>query len=149
LPRDSSDIDQAVLQRLGSDPTLLSFATNGVYMDEAPPGSKAFVIVSIVHPVDGRAFEGRSWEEVLYLVEARTLSSVPNANTNTRQAAARIDELLDPPSSAPALVVPNYTFMGLYRDEDFPRVREVEIDDHDPTIRWYRRGGHYKLIVST
>jgi len=36
--------------------------------------------------------------------------------------------------------------MAMYREM---RIRPpVEIDDVDPTIRWYHRGGHYRVLMA-
>jgi hypothetical protein len=146
--RNSSDLDAALVAHLGSDPTLLALCPNGVYVDEAAAGSTRFVIVSLVDAVDvpmqGPAGH-RAIEDALYLIEARMLST---AGGNINAAAARLDELLeDVPITAPgsATPVPGYAWMMTGREG---RVRLTERDDIDPTIRWFRRGGHYRLMMS-
>ena len=136
---DSSDIDSAVVAKLGSDATLLALCPNGVYVDEAPQGSTRFVIVSIVEATDEGVFGGRAIEDILYSVEAHMLSTV--AGANIKAAAARIDALLEDAVLAPA----GYTFMACYRES---RVRGTDVDDADSSIRWYRRGGHYRVQMS-
>jgi hypothetical protein len=37
----------------------------------------------------------------------------------------------------------------MYRDPDLPRIRVTEEDDDDATIRWFHRGGHYRVVMST
>lgn len=136
---DSSEIDNALVAKLGADATLLGLMPNGVYWDEAPQGSTRFVIVSLVDEVDVQRFESRSHEDALYLVEARALSTT---NANLKSAAARIDALLD----GGTLTATGYSLMTLHREA---RIRLTEVDDVDPTIRWFRRGGHYRVVMST
>ncbi len=135
---DSSLIDQALLAHLGSDATLLSHAVNGIYYQEAPEGSKAFVIVSLVDEHDEGVFGQRAYEDALYMVEARMAST---AGGNIQAAAARIDELLEDVE----IPVAGYGFMACYRES---RLRMTEVDDADPSIRWFRRGGMYRFQVS-
>lgn len=135
---DSSDIDSALVAKLAADATLLGYMPNGVYVDEAPQGMTRFVIVSLVEERDVQQFGGRDHEDALYLVEARALST---AGATIKQAAARIDALLDNGT----LTITGYQLMLLQRES---RIRHTEVDDVDPSIRWYRRGGHYRLIAS-
>jgi hypothetical protein len=137
---DSSDIDNALVAKLGADATLLALVPNGVYIDEAPAGATRFVIVSLVDEADGGMFGGRAIEDALYLVEARMLSTV--AGANIKAAAARIDVLLEQGS----LTVAGYSLMALFRES---RIRLTEVDAADPSLRWFRRGGNYRLVVST
>ncbi len=143
---DSSNIDAALLLRLTSDTTLLALCPNGVYMDEAPQGSTRFVIVSLVEEADEAVFvTGRAIEDALYLVEARMLAS---AGGDIKAAAARIDVLLeDQPLTlgSPPSAVPGYTWMTVHREG---RLRLTEVDDVDPKLRWYRRGGHYRVQMA-
>jgi hypothetical protein len=137
---DSSDIDNALVAKLGADATLLALVPNGIYIDEAPPGATRFVIVSLVDEADVGRFGSRSHEDALYLVEARMLSTV--AGANIKAAAARIDVLLEQGT----LTVSGYSLMALFRES---RIRLTEVDAADPVLRWYRRGGNYRLVVST
>lgn len=145
---DSSEIDNALVAKLGADTTLLGYLPNNVYMDEAPPGSTRFAIVSLVDEVDAQAFTERSHEDALYLVKAVVLSTTTNANATAKNAAKRIDELLDPqPPLPPAtLTVPGYGTMVIQRES---RIRTTEVDGADSTIRWYHRGGNYRVVMST
>jgi hypothetical protein len=145
MPLDSSDIDAALVMKLSSDATLLALCPNGVYVDEAPPGSTRFVIVSLIDEVDQLMFGGRAFENGLYSIEARMLSTV--AGANPKAAAARIDVLIDPqPPLPPAtLAVPGYSLMTTHRES---RIRMTEVDDLDRSIRWFRRGGQYRVMVS-
>src|SRR5262245_8751151 len=139
---DSSDIDTALLQKLSSDATLLGYVPNGVYWDVAPPGSKQFVIVSLVQEADVQQFQQRSYEDTLYMVKTVILTTVTNAGTLSKQAAARLDVLLE----QTLLTATGYGHMLCRRET---RVRFTETDDVDPTLRWYHRGGHYRVVMST
>jgi len=136
---DSSDIDNALVTKLANDATLLALCPNGVYVDEAPAGSTRFVIVSLVEEADGGIFGGRAMEDALYQVEAQMLST---AGGNIKAAAARIDALLEQGT----LTVAGYSTMALFRES---RIRLTEVDAADNAIRWFRRGGNYRLVVST
>jgi hypothetical protein len=136
---DTSDIASALIAKLGSDAELLSLCPNGVYWDEAPPGSTRFVIVAFINAIDRGVFGRRAIEEGIYLVEARMLSTVQGANI--KRAAARIDELLEDQP----LTVAGYTWSAMYRVEP---VRMTEVDEVDPSIRWNRRGGQYFVEMS-
>ena len=136
---DSSDIDAALVVKLAADAALLALCPNGVYVDEAPPGSTRFVIVSLVEESDEGKFGGRAFEDALFQVEARMLSTV--AGANPKAAAARIDVLLEDQP----LTVAGYTYMTLHRES---RIRMTEVDEADPSIRWYRRGGNYRCQMS-
>lgn len=132
---DSSDIDQALIALLGSDETLLSYMPNGVYWDEAPPGSTRFVIVSLVDTVDEAVFGGRAFEDTLYLVKAVGLSTT---SPNMKAAAARIDTVLDEQT----LTANGYVHMTMFREG---RIRLTEVDDLDADIRWQHRGAYYRV----
>lgn len=135
---DSAAIDQALIAKLGSDATLLSYMTNGVYPDEAPPNMTKFVIVSLVDEHDEPMFGSRAYEDALYLVKA--VEKGTDA-TNARAAAARIDTLLD----YGTMTVTGYGVMTMRRES---RVRMTEVDDLDKSIRWQHRGGQYRVMVS-
>lgn len=135
---DSSDIDQALVNKLAADATLMALCPQGVFVDEAPAGSMRFVIVSLDDEADEGVFGGRAIEDGLYAVEARMLST---AGGNVKAAAARIDVLLDDQP----LTVADYTWMTCHRES---RIRLTEVDDADPSIRWLRRGGRYRVQMS-
>jgi hypothetical protein len=145
---DSSDIENAVIAKLAADAPLTALMPDGVFFEVAPAGRTRFVIVSLVESHDERVFGGRAVEDVLLLVKAVALSTV---TANIKAAAARVDELLDPqPPAAPAtLTAAGYSLMAMYRDPDLPRIRLTEEDDDDATIRWFHRGGHYRVVMST
>lgn len=137
---DSSDIDAALVTKLQADATLATLMPGGVWMDEAPPGAQQFVIVHLEDEHDEPMFGGRAFEEALYLVEAREFSKV--AVKNIKAAAARIDALLEQGT----LTIAGYGLARLARES---RVRFPEPDSTDPSLRWERRGGFYRLVVST
>ena len=135
---DSSDIDQAVIVTLASDPELLGYMPNGVYWAMAPPGSTRFVTVDLVDGADVPMFQQRSHEDKVYRILARGLTK---ANPAMKVAAARIDALLE----GAVLTVPGYTTMVVARDG---YLRFDDVDDVDPTLRWLQRGGLYRVVMS-
>ncbi len=143
-PRDSSDVDNALVAKLGADAALLALMTGGVYLDEAPEGLKRFVIVSLVDEADLAEFGRRAVEDATYLVVARALSIVNGVAlpaTVMKAAAARIDALLEDGT----LTVSGYTHSAMYRTA---RVRQTEVDEVDRSIRWFHRGGRYRVMVA-
>lgn len=138
---DSSDVDAALVALLQTDSALAALMPTGVFvfMDEAPTGSKQFVIVSLVAEHDEPVFEGRAFEDAVYLVKAVELSTV--AVKNIKTAAARIDALLE----RGTLTIAGYGLMVMRRVE---RVRATEVDQVDSTLRWQHRGGRYQLMVA-
>lgn len=136
---DSSAIGNALIAKLGADATLLALCPHGVFYAEAPPGATRFVIVTLVDGEDVQQFGGRSFEDGLYEIDARMLSTVGG---NIAAAAARIDVLLEQGT----LTAAGYTLMAMHRERP---LRQTETDDADPSIRWYRRGGQYRVVMST
>ena len=136
---DTSDIAGALIAKLGSDLELLALCPNGVYRDQAPPGATRFVIVSLLAGEDLGVFGRRAIEAGVYLVEARMLSTVPGVNV--KAAAARIDVLLEDQP----LTVAGYTWMTMHREEP---IGITEVDAVDASIRWFRRGGRYRVEMS-
>jgi len=140
-PPDTSDIDAAILAKLGSDATLLALAPNGVYFDLAPAGSTRFVIVSLVDAFDEPQFGGIAYEDLLYAIEYRELRQATGPASNAKAAAQRIRVLLEDQP----LTVAGYTWMTVHRE----RVeRKTETDDLDTSIKWNRRGGQYRVQFS-
>jgi hypothetical protein len=135
---DSSDIDNALIAKLGADATLLALVPNGIYWGEAPPNSTRFVVVSMATQEDAQMFGGRAFEDGLYLVKAVMLST---AGGDIKAAAARIDVLLD----QQPLTVSGYTVTMVQRES---RERQTEVDVVDASIRWFHRGGMYRVIAS-
>jgi hypothetical protein len=139
---DSTAIDVALLALLQTDAELLAAMPDGVWYDVAPAGAERFVIVSLLHEADTSGFDGRAFEDALYLVKAVARSTVATANADVRAGAARIDALLE----RHTLTADGYSPMLVERRE---RVRVSEVDDVDQDLRWYHRGGHYAVVMST
>lgn len=141
---DPASIRNALIAKLGSDVALLAQATNGVYYQEGPQNSTRLVIVSQVGATVTDEFQRRAFEERLFLVEARMLKG---SGGDVGVAAARIDALLDPqpPNGPPTLVVPGYSLMTMALEEP---IDDIERDDLDKSILWYRRGGFYRVQMS-
>lgn len=135
---DSSAIEAALLARLIGDPTLSSLMPDGVFFDQAKQDAARFVLVSLIEESDEGVFGGRAIEDALYLIKAveRGLSSL-----QTAAAAARIEALLEDQP----FTVPGYTWMTCHREA---RIRLVEVDDVDPSIRWQHRGAHWRVQMS-
>ena len=137
---DSSNIDAALLAVLAADATLSGLMPDGVWIDVAPPGSKQFVRISLDDERDEAVFvAGRAIEDASFLVEAVELSTV--AASHVRAAAARIDALLEDHR----LIVADYACMTVHREK---RERITTDDAADPSLRWSRRGGHYRVQMS-
>ncbi|HEV8445447.1 MAG TPA: hypothetical protein VGQ44_01460 [Gemmatimonadaceae bacterium] len=142
---DSSDIDSALVAKLSADTGiggLMRLAVDGVFMDEAGKSlvtggnAKQFVIVSLVDEVDEPVLGKRGFEDALYLVKFVELSTV--SPSHVKAGAARIDALLEDG----VLTVPGYTHMVLCRES---RIRLLEVDEEDASIRWQHRGGQYRV----
>jgi hypothetical protein len=137
---DSSAIDAELVRVLSADTPLTALCPDGIYFDMAPAGMQRFVLISLTAGDDEPVFEGRAWEDMLYLVKAVMLSTV--ANANVRDAAARIDVVLETVPMTPV----GYTSMIVRRERRF---RTTEVDERDPTIQWFHRGGWYRAVMST
>lgn len=133
---DSSAIDNALVAFLLADTQLAALMPDGVYWDEAKAGATKFVIVSLVDEVDVPVFQGRAYEDGLYLVKAVALLS---AGGDVKAAAARIDAILEDTQD---LAATGYGLMTVHRES---RVRYTEVDDADPKVRWQHRGGRYRV----
>lgn len=139
---DSSEIDNAVIQRLQSDAPLKAILPDGVYVDVAPPGSQRFVLVSVLASFDEHTFDGRAIEDVTYQIKAVALLSDPSVGApDMKGAAARIDALFE----GARFAAPGYGEISAQRTE---RVRMNEADDRDPSIRWQHRGGQYRVLAT-
>lgn len=137
---DSSDIDNALINKLRADAQLAAVMPDGIHWDVASTTTaKRFVTVSFVEQHDVQQFGERAFEDASYEVIARGLSKVvPDMDA----AEDRIDALLDHGT----LTVTGYGLMTMYREE---RIRINEPDDVDPSILWFHRGGRYRLVMST
>jgi hypothetical protein len=140
MPPDSSAIDAALVATLAADAQLTALCPDGIYWDVAPAGMQRFVLVSLTAADDEPVFEGRAWEDMIYLVKAVMLSTV--ANQTSKEAAARIDQVLE----GATLAANGYDTMIVRRERRF---RTTEADPRDPTIQWFHRGGWYRAVMST
>jgi len=143
---DSSDIDSALVAKLQADSALTALLPDGVFIDEAGKSivtggnSTRFVIVSLVDEHDTPIFEGRASEDAIYLVKAVELKPATGSG-NIKAAAARIEALLQ----LGTLTVAGYGFQVMRRES---RVRFTEVDEVDPSIRWWHRGGRYQVVAA-
>jgi hypothetical protein len=133
---DTSAIDAALVDVLYQDTTLKSLVPDGVYMDEAPPNAQRFVIVALADAVNDWTYDaGRAVEDKVYTVVAKMLST---AGGDIKSAAARIDALLEDA----ALTVAGYADVRVRQDRP---IRETDVDTVDPSLRWFHRGGEYRV----
>jgi hypothetical protein len=133
---DTSAIDAALVNVLYQDTTLKSLVPDGVYMDEAPPNAQRFVIVALADAVNDWTYDaGRAVEDKVYTVVAKMLST---AGGDIKSAAARIDALLEDA----ALTVAGYADVRVRQDRP---IRETDVDTVDPSLRWFHRGGEYRV----
>lgn len=138
MPR-SSEIDNALIAKLLGDATLTTLLPDGVYWDEARANATRFLVVTLVDDDSESTFSGgRTIERPLYSVTARSLSS---AGVDMAQAAERIDTLLQDGT----LTAEGYGLMDITRES---RIRRTEVDAVDRSIRWYRRGGLYRVEMA-
>lgn len=136
----STAVDAALLARLNGDATLMALTPEKAHWDQAPVGSKRFVIVALEDSNDEPAFGGRGYEAMTYLIKAVLRSSVANTSQATA-AGARIDVLLDHGT----LTIPGYRLLVMRRVN---RIRDHEFDAADPDIRWFHVGGRYQVMVA-
>ena len=137
---ETSVIDAALMARLQGDAALVALLPDGIWLDEAPAGSKQYGLVQRDDDSVGdvQVFGGRGFEDYVFRVAAVVLSTTEG---DVRAAAARIDALLqDQP-----LAVDGYVWMTTYRVD---YVRVTEKDDLDASIRWLHRGGRYRLQMA-
>jgi hypothetical protein len=133
---DTSAIDAVLVGVLNGDATLQALAPDGVYMDEAPPNAQRFVIVALADALDSATYDaGRAFEEKTYTVVAKMLSTTGG---DIKGAAARIDAVLEDA----ALTVTGYADVRVRRERP---IRETDVDQTDPALRWYHRGGEYRV----
>lgn len=134
----SWELDKAVIGVLQNDATLKGLVPDGVFKNEAPPGSKRFVIVSVPSGIDRGVFGRRGYELRRYMVQAvglTTMMTLGQANS----AGYRIDVLLQD-ATLTAATYPATATLSRISPIDFD-----EVDEIDASIRWYHRGGHYLL----
>jgi hypothetical protein len=141
MPRDSGELDAALVGLLQGDAALTALQPDGVWLDDVPPGAQRFVMVAVLEATDGATFgAGRAFEVVRYRVTAVGHTAVVTG-PEIRAAALRIDTLLQDA----ALTVGGYPAgVTIAR---LGRVRLLEVDDEDRSLRWYHRGGVYELFA--
>jgi len=140
---DPSAVDNALVVKLGTDPQLLVLCPDGVFIDTAPLGAVAYITVTVLDARNEYVFGGhRAWEDRLYLVEAVDQIS-EDAPSKAKQAAARIDEILENGS----LTLPSgFHLMAMFRET---ALRYTVYDDTSPAGRqWDHRGGQYRIQVT-
>lgn len=136
---DSSLVDEALIAKLINDSQLRTLCPDGVWSDQAGEGKERFVIISLVDHNDVPVFEGRGFEDSLYLIKA----VVKNGKGDIRGASARIDEILSGADGRGVIIpVTNFGELSVAREA---RVRYTEVDDQEPTLRWLHRGGRYRV----
>ena len=137
MPADSGNVDAALVATLINDPQLMAITTDGAWFDIAQKNATKFILLSLLNEDDEPMFNGRAFEDAVYLVKAVTLAST---GADVRLAAARIHALLD----QKALDVAGYGQVTVMR---IRRVRYTEVDDQNDA-RWQHRGGHYRVMAS-
>ena len=136
---DSSLIGLALIEKLAADAALTALLPDGVWRKVAPKNAKRFAIVSLIDGVDVGQFGGRAYEDDLYSVEARVLSTVVGGDVYA--AAARIGELLEDGT----LTVPGYSLMTMHREAP---IEDTDVDQVDTSIQWHVAGGQYRIQLS-
>jgi hypothetical protein len=138
MSRNTAAIGNALIAHLGSDATLLTFCPHGVYRNQAPPHARQFVVVWLIDATDEYVFHASGYEDHLYGVEVRMLES---AGGDCQGAAAHLDTLLqDVP-----LTAAGYVWSTTFRER---AVDLLEVDVLEPTIRWRRCGGDYRVQMA-
>lgn len=141
---DSSLVDDAIIATLLNDSQLRSLLPDGVWSDVAGEGKTRFVIISLVDHSDVRVFDGLAYEDALYLIKAVVKSGVPGGDI--RAASFRIDAILAGADGKGALIpIPNYGSLSIARES---RVRYTEPDEEIDAVRWFHRGGRYRVHAS-
>lgn len=138
---DSSAVDEALVQRLETDPDLAALIPDGVSWDVAPPNVTTCITVSLVEAVDDWSFqaaEGSGEERLVYEVLAITMDT--SGEDSVRTAAARIHTLLH---GETVLTIAGFDCLAMLRQGRVHRTRVDLLSD----VRWMQRGGRYQVIV--
>jgi len=136
---DAGLVDAAVVELLANDAALTALCPNGVYWDLQPsssPSPGAFVIVSLFKCDRTPGLSVTLYEDLLYWVVARVHET---SKVAARQAAARINELLD--GAILDLTAAGYTAMACARID---RRADSDRDKTDKSV-WHYHGGLYEL----
>ncbi len=132
------NIDAAIVGKLLADPALSALMPDGVFWGEAAQGATRFVIVSLAHDSITPIYEGHGIGDSLYLVKAVALATT---GADTKAAEDRIGQLLEDQE----LTAAGYTWMATFGEQ---RIRDTEVDQIDPTIRWQHSGAYYRVQMS-
>jgi len=134
----SRNVDAAIVGKLLADPALTTLMPDGVFWGEAKQGSTRFVIVSLAHDSIIPIFDGHGIADSLYVVKAVALATT---GADTKAAEDRIAQLLEDQE----LTAAGYTWMATFGEQ---RIRDTEVDQIDPTIRWQHGGAYYRVQMS-
>jgi hypothetical protein len=137
----ASDIDNALVAKLGADPELLALCPNGVYFGLAPAWSTRFVVVNLVHSTETAVFGGTVISSAVYAVKAVMQEG---AGGDINRAAARIHELLEDQP----LTAAGYVYASMFRDEEDGRIRYEERDEKNNAVVWSHRGAEYVVDMA-
>jgi hypothetical protein len=135
----AGDVDRAVLAKLEGDAALTALLPGGVYWDQAPEGTTAFVIVSLS---TSRGLpelnDAETFREFVYLVKAvaRGAAATPTADADARIEALLDHGTLDLTAAGGDLMVMRWV----------DRVRYTETTGAAET--WQHRGARYQVTVT-
>jgi hypothetical protein len=133
-------VDAAIVEILANDAALAALCPDGVWWGlRRQEGGTAFVIVTLFDtPAKFRGLQNVTlYERSIYLVRATVLSK---SRTQAREAAARIDVLLD--GTVPDLSSAGHVAMDLQRID---RLALLESDANNQEV-WHHSGGQYELM---
>lgn len=136
----TSAIDRVLLTVLQNDAQLAALLPDGVYGYLAPPGLKAFGLVTVVDTGDEGLFGQRGIEERRYAVQALGLSRDVSIE-QIKAAGDRIDALLE---GAPLPTPADYGSIDCVRDGS---IDESPLDEVDKTLHWHHFGGFYEVTA--
>lgn len=129
-------ITAALLEKVRGDAPLAALMPDGAWHKVAPMGATRFVIVAAIPPLTHvPMFGGVAYVEGLFLVEARALST---SDGDVYAAADRLAACLE----GGDLTMATLAVMTMHCEEE---LEDVEVDEVDPSIRWNRCGGLYRV----
>jgi hypothetical protein len=139
----SAKVDTGLLAKLLAYTPLTSIASDGIFWGIGQAGATRFVVVDLLDHHDEDVFGGRAIESSLYLVKYVERQDSAGGYSNIR--AAQAADMIDTALAEQPLVAAGYTWMSCSREE---RVRILETDPDDPSVRWVHWGGHYRVEMS-